>query len=422
VIPDHFPVLPPVPPFALAEFDPLSVPYIADLLVQVALHPEVRLATRDDNPFRPTVEAYGLEVRTGDDGTDAPLTFTLEGCRGTATTTVHTGLAPNLVGTGRMEANQTDHVTIRALDLGRLTKLTVFNHGGVFNFPDWNLKDVRVSSARYLGLDLFNDREYVGTLNDTIEGGKTRSVDLTANFNEPLATIECPAPITVSNAPGQCGAPVSFAPKVDGMCPGVTAVSAPPSGSSFNVGTTNVSAFAQFGEFQSPSCLFTVTVKDVEGPQISCPAPITVDATSALGTTVTFAPAATDNCSATVSSTPTSGSVFAIGTTTVNSTAQDPSGNQSSCSFTVHVKSAAEQISDLIALVNGMTIKDNVKNGLLVKLEAALANLANKSSTACGPLADFISLVNAQSGKGITATDAATLIAKATQIRTVLGC
>lgn len=422
VIPDHLLVLPPVPPFALAEFDPVSVLYISDLLAQVRLHPEVRLATRDDNPFRPNVEAYGLKIRTGDDGTDGPLTFTLEGCRGSSNVTVHTGLAPNFFGTGRMEAHQTDHVTIRSLDLGRLTKLTIFNDGELFDFPNWSLQDVRVSSARYLGPDRFNDREYIGTLNDTIKGGTTRSVDLTANFDEPLATIECPAPITIDNAPGQCGAPVSFAPKVDGMCPGVTAVSTPASGSTFSVGTTNVSAFAQSGSFQSPSCLFTVTVKDVEGPQISCPAPITADATSPSGAAVTFAPAASDNCSATITSAPASGSLFAIGTSTVSSTAQDPAGSQSSCSFTVHVNGAAEQITDLIAVVNGMNIKDSVKNSLLAKLNAALANLANKTSTACGPLADFISLVSAQQGKSITGSDAASLIAKATQIRTVIGC
>jgi hypothetical protein len=41
----------------------------------------------------------------------------------------------------------------------------------------------------------------------------------------------------------------------------------------------------------------------VEGPQISCPAPTTVDATGPLGA-VTFTPAATDNWSAPVASVP----------------------------------------------------------------------------------------------------------------------
>jgi hypothetical protein len=166
-----------------------------------------------------------------------------------------------------------------------------------------------------------------------------------------------------------------------------------------------------------------VTVNDVEAPLIACPAPMTVDATGPLGATASFAPTAGDNCSATVSSVPASGSVFAIGTTTVNSTAQDPSGNQSSCGFTVHVKGAAEQLNDLITTVTNLATKPGTKNALLVKLNAALAKVqAVNNGPACGPLADFISLVNAQLGKDITVSDANALVAKATQIRAVLGC
>ena len=44
-----------------------------------------------------------------------------------------------------------------------------------------------------------------------------------------------------------------------------------------------------------------------------------------------------DNCGATVTVSPASGSVFNLGTTTVNATATDPSGNTATCSFTVRV-------------------------------------------------------------------------------------
>ncbi len=250
-------------------------------------------------------------------------------------------------------------------------------------------------------------------------------MNLTAHFQEPEPTIECPAPMTVNNAAGKCSAVVSFAPKVDGMCPDVTATSVPSSGTAFAVGTTNVTSTAASPSFPQshPMCKFSVTVQDVEAPLISCPAPMTVNATGPLGATATFAPTAGDNCSATVSSVPASGSVFAIGTTTVNSTAQDPSGNQASCSFTVHVKGAVEQTNDLIAAVNSLTMKDGVKNALLVKLNAALAKLLTSNAPpACGALADFISQVNAQRGKEISANDADSLNAQATQIRAVIGC
>jgi hypothetical protein len=114
--------------------------------------------------------------------------------------------------------------------------------------------------------------------------------------------------------------------------------------------------------------------------------------------------------------------VFAIGTTTVSSTAQDPSGNQASCSFTVHVKGAAEQIADLIIAVTNLSAKDGTSTSLLAKLQTALAHVQVNDASACGTLAAFINEVTSHSGKDISVADADALIAKATQIRAVLGC
>jgi hypothetical protein len=115
--------------------------------------------------------------------------------------------------------------------------------------------------------------------------------------------------------------------------------------------------------------------------------------------------------------------VFSIGTTPVTSTAQDPSGNQSSCDFTVHVKGAAEQLADLIAAVTNLSAKEGTRNSLLVKLQAALAQVgADNAAAACGTLAAFINDVSAHRGNDISVVDADALIAKATKIRTVLGC
>jgi hypothetical protein len=428
IIPDHFLVFPPPPGLGFTEFDLASIPYLYLLNAVMLQHPEVRYATRDDNPFRQSFQAYGVQTRTldvTDGGTDAPLTFTLEGCRGSSTVSIHTGIAPNLTGTGRMERGQTDHVTIPSLNLGKLTKLIIVNHGGAANAPDWALQDVAVSSARYLGPDNSGTVEYQATLNDFITDSETKALDLTPNFPEPEPTITCPAPITVNNAPGQCNAIVNFTPQVDGMCPDVTSSSVPKSGTPFAVGTTSVTSTAASPTFPQshPMCSFNVTVRDVEAPTIACPAPMTIDATGPQGAVGTFAPLAVDNCSATVSSLPTSGSVFAIGTTIVNSTAQDPSGNQSSCSFTVHVKGAAEQLNDLIAAVNSLPIKPGIKTGLLSDLNAALAKIQGTTTgPICGPLTDFIGLVSAQKGKAIAASDADALIAKAAQIKTVVGC
>jgi len=115
--------------------------------------------------------------------------------------------------------------------------------------------------------------------------------------------------------------------------------------------------------------------------------------------------------------------VFPIGTTTVNDDAQDPTGNHSSCSFTIHVKGAAEQTADLITAVNNLATKAGIRNALLVKLNVALKKIqSNNTGAACGALQAFINLVDAQRGKAVTAGDADSLIAAATQIRAVIGC
>ena len=126
----------------------------------------------------------------------------------------------------------------------------------------------------------------------------------------------------------------------------------------------------------------------------------------------------------TVSCSKTSGSTFPIGTTTVTCTATDASGNTSSKSFTVTVKGASTQISDLIAKVQGLPgVSASLKNALIVKLQAA-QNFLNQGNitSACVSLNDFISLVKAQSGKGLTVAQATDLQADATRVKAVIGC
>jgi hypothetical protein len=84
-----------------------------------------------------------------------------------------------------------------------------------------------------------------------------------------------------------------------------------------------------------------VQLLDSEGPEITTPGPITVEATSAAGATVTFEePTASDTGSglATLSCSHASGDTFAIGTTMVTCTATDNAGNTSSETFTILVE------------------------------------------------------------------------------------
>jgi len=156
-------------------------------------------------------------------------------------------------------------------------------------------------------------------------------------------------------------------------------------------------------------------------PTLTLPDPITVDAVSPAGRVVTFTATATDliDPSPTVTCTPASGSTFAIGTTTVTCTAKDSSQNETTGTFTVHVRGAAEQLATLRGDVTGAgpgtSLRDKVK-----KIEADVA--AGNKADACADLTAFINAVKAQSGKKLTAAEANGLIADARQIRNVLGC
>jgi uncharacterized repeat protein (TIGR03803 family) len=167
-----------------------------------------------------------------------------------------------------------------------------------------------------------------------------------------------------------------------------------------------------------------VTVVDTTPPAISRPQNIETDATSPAGAIASFpAPAASDNCTlASVTSSPASGSTFAIGDTTVVCTATDAAGNQASSSFTVHVKGAPEQIADLIVLVKSLHLQPGTASSLIVKLRGAASALRRGSDQApSGSLEAFMNEVSAQTGKKLTAEQADGLMASATRIRTVLG-
>jgi hypothetical protein len=166
-------------------------------------------------------------------------------------------------------------------------------------------------------------------------------------------------------------------------------------------------------------------VLDTVAPTIACPADIVANASTPDGAVVSFVPTASDNCSAvSVTSSPASGSVFAIGANTVTCTAIDSSVNSASCAFTVRVKGATEQIADLIEVVRSFNLKSATANSLIAKLQAAASVLNNGNSKgACGNLADFISLANAQKDKKqLTAAQASLLVGEAARIRAVLGC
>jgi hypothetical protein len=97
-------------------------------------------------------------------------------------------------------------------------------------------------------------------------------------------------------------------------------------------------------------CGANVVVKDMQAPNISCPAAQTVSCTSSSGAAVSITPTVFDNCPAVTSScVPSSGSTFGFGTTPVTCTATDASGNTNSCPTSVTVTDVPPVISSVVA-------------------------------------------------------------------------
>ncbi len=155
--------------------------------------------------------------------------------------------------------------------------------------------------------------------------------DVTVTEGAP--TIAVPDDISVP-ATSAAGAVVTFAASATG---GATIACTPASGSTFTIGTTTVTCTATNAS-GSASGSFSVTVVD-EGPELTVPADMTVEATSPAGATVTFTVSATDAVDGTITATcaPSSGDMFPLGTTTVSCSATDSAGNVATEAFDVTV-------------------------------------------------------------------------------------
>jgi len=182
--------------------------------------------------------------------------------------------------------------------------------------------------------------------NDASGNTDTCHFNITANDNE-RPVVFCPNDITIDNDPGQCSAVVTFNPTATDNCHWVTVAAIPPSGSTFNIGSTQVEVVAIDGRGNADTCNFNVIVNDTENPVISCPTDITVDNDSGeCGALVTFSLSATDNCSGvTVIANPLSGSMFGIGATQVEVIATDTAGNTDTCTFNVTVNDTEAPIA-----------------------------------------------------------------------------
>ena len=137
----------------------------------------------------------------------------------------------------------------------------------------------------------------------------------------------------------------------------------------------------------------TVNVVDTTAPVISCPANVVVYLpanSNATSMAVSYsAPTATDSCSTpTVNSSPASGSVFPVGTTTVNATASDGT-NSSSCSFTVTV---LYNFTGFFSPVSNAPTLNSVNAGKAVPVKFSLSGDKGLNIFAANTLIRFIQL------------------------------
>ena len=136
------------------------------------------------------------------------------------------------------------------------------------------------------------------------------------------------------------------------------------------VGSTTVTWTATDNYGNTSTCTQVVTVLDTLAPVLSsCPANITQCGNNVVNYTP---PTATDNCSATVSCSPASGSTFSNGTTTVICSASDPSGNTSFCYFFVTILDFSNPSPSITETDNSGNYNNDgiICNGASVSLDA----------------------------------------------------
>ena len=180
--------------------------------------------------------------------------------------------------------------------------------------------------------------------NSRIEKFSTTAVSPTANAGSDQ-TLECAGATTAVNLDGSASIAGSGTINSYSWAEGATPLG---TGAMLSVnlptGTHTITLTVTDTGGGSDTDDVVVTIQDTLAPNIACPSDVVVTLppnSSATSMVVNYpAVTATDSCSSsvTVNSTPASGSVFPLGTTTIHASANDGNGHTSECSFTVTVQ------------------------------------------------------------------------------------
>ena len=190
---------------------------------------------------------------------------------------------------------------------------------------------------------LFSPAPATVVCTSTDSRGNTSEKTFTIKVQDTLPPVlDLPDDITVE-ATGAAGAVVAFIATANDAADGALAVTcAPPTGSTFPIGTTTVECSATDRRGHTATGSFTVTVLN-HPPTVAPPANITTLATSSAGAAVAFTATGADleDGALTPTCVPASGSTFPLGTTTVTCTVTDSHGKSAQGSFTVTVQNNA---------------------------------------------------------------------------------
>ena len=182
----------------------------------------------------------------------------------------------------------------------------------------------------------------------------TSSSPATVTTNASSVTVDGTAPVLalpgniIAEASSAAGGVVVYTSgTTDTLDPIPSFNTAPASGSTFGLGTSVVTAFAQDAAGNTAVGSFTVTVQDRTAPVVASHADVTMEATSAAGAVVNYATAtATDAVGVTsLAYSQISGTTFPIGSTTVTITAKDAAANTGTRTFIVTVTNSAPVVT-----------------------------------------------------------------------------
>jgi hypothetical protein len=181
------------------------------------------------------------------------------------------------------------------------------------------------------------------TCTATDAAGNTGTGSFTVRVVDTTAPeVTAPANLVVGND-SPTGATVAYtgASATDLVDGSVPVSCAPASGSHFDLGTTTVTCSAEDAAGNTGKATFTVEVQDWTKPVVTVPSDITQEATGPAGAAVSYiGVTAADDVDGPLTATcsQASGTVFALGTTTVTCSAKDKAGNVGDNSFTVTVE------------------------------------------------------------------------------------